>query len=374
MFATGFFRWSYANLLKPVLFKMDPEYVHDTFVRIGAWLGKAEWSRSLVGALFRYEHPSLVTDVCGIRFANPVGLPAGFDKNARMTGIMPAVGFGFEEIGSVTGEPCAGNPKPRLWRLPESKALVVYYGLMNDGSEAIAGRLKGQRFAIPIGVSVAKTNSPATVETQAGIADYVKAMRTFVDAGVGEFFVVNISCPNAFGGEPYAEPSRLEALLAAVDAVPTPKPVFVKITADTTMDRLDAILEVVARHRIHGLIISNLTKKRDQATIVQTELTAEMKGGIGGKPVQPLADALIRHAYAKAGGRLAIIGVGGVFTAEDAYRKIRAGASLVQLVTGMIFEGPQVVGDINRGIVRLLERDGFACVKDAVGADHRPKT
>ncbi|MFH1973343.1 MAG: quinone-dependent dihydroorotate dehydrogenase [Patescibacteria group bacterium] len=371
MFATGFFRWSYANLLKPVLFRMDPEYVHDTFVRIGAWLGKGDWSRSLTAAFFRYEDPSLVQEVCGIRFPNPVGLPAGFDKNARMTGIIPAVGFGFEEIGSVTGEPCAGNPKPRLWRLPKSRALMVHYGLMNDGCEAVAARLKGQRFTIPIGVSVAKTNSPATVDMQAGVADYVKAMRTFVEAGVGDFTVVNISCPNAFGGEPYADSERLDVLLGGIDAVVTAKPIFVKIAADTTMDQLDAILDVLGRHRVDGLVISNLTKRFDAASVDAGEITPDMKGGIGGKPVQTLADDLISHAYWKAGSRYAIIGVGGVFTADDAYEKIRRGASLVQLVTGMIFEGPQIISDINRGIAERLQRDGFATVKDAVGSAHR---
>ncbi|MFH1078483.1 MAG: quinone-dependent dihydroorotate dehydrogenase [Patescibacteria group bacterium] len=371
MFATTVIRWSYANLLKPMLFRMDPEYVHDTFVRIGAWLGKGEWSRSLIAAFFRYEHPALVQDVCGIRFPNPVGLPAGFDKNARMTAIMPSVGFGFEEIGSVTGEPCAGNPKPRLWRLPKSKALLVYYGLMNDGCEAIASRLKGLRFRIPIGVSVAKTNSPSTVDTQAGTADYQKAMRTFVEAGVGDFFVVNISCPNAFGGEPYSDASRLDLLLGGIDAVATDKPVFVKITADTTTEQLDVILDVIGRHRVDGLIISNLTKKFDSPLIQKDELLPGMKGGFGGKPVQRLADDLISHAYRKAGGRYVIIGLGGIFTAADAYEKIRRGASLVQLVTGMIYEGPQVVGDINHGLVELLERDGFKTIKDAVGSAHR---
>jgi dihydroorotate dehydrogenase len=247
---------------------------------------------------------------------------------------------------------------------------MVYYGLMNDGCEAIAARLKGKRFDIPIGVSVAKTNSPGTVDMQAGIADYVKAMRTFVDAEVGDFFVVNISCPNAFGGEPFSDATRLDALLGGIDAVATPKPIFVKITADTTTEQLDAIMNVLGRHRVHGLIITNLAKDYDRIGVRQ-EMTEGMKGGIGGKPVQALSDALISHTYRKAGTKYVIIGIGGVFTAEDAYGKIRRGASLVQLVTGMIYEGPQVIGEINRGLVALLERDGFKSVADAVGAAHR---
>ena len=371
MFATSFFRWSYGNILKPILFRMDPEYVHDTFVRIGAWLGKGHSMRGFVAWLFRYEDPILAETVCGIRFPNPIGLSAGFDKNARMTGILPSVGFGFEEIGSVTGEPCAGNPKPRLWRLPKSKGLMVYYGLMNDGCEAIAARLKSKRFEVPIGVSVAKTNSPATVDTQAGIADYVKGMRTFVEAGVGDFFVINISCPNAFGGEPFSDATRLDLLLAGIDGVATTKPVFVNIAADTTTEQLDAVLDVLGRHRVHGLVISNLTKKYDRPGIAAGEITTDMKGGVSGKPVQPIADDLISHAYRKSGTKFAIIGVGGVFTAEDAYEKIRRGASLVSLITGMIYQGPQVIGEINRGLAKLLERDGFKNVKDAIGSANR---
>lgn len=388
MFATGFFRWSYGNVLKPLLFRVDPEHVHDAFVRIGHWLGAHESVRGFVGWLFRYEHPALVTDVCGIRFANPIGLSAGFDKIARLLRIMPAVGFGFEEIGSVTGEPCAGNPKPRLWRLPKSRGLVVNYGLMNDGCEAIASRLKGKRFEFPVGVNVAKTNSPDTVETEAGIRDYVKAMRIFVEAGVGDFFVINISCPNAFGGEPFGDPARLDLLLAAIDGIATDlpaglsadrqdrqdKPVFVKIAGDTTIEQMDGIIRVADRHRVHGFVIANLTKKRENPALVPGELSLDMTGGLSGAPVTEPSNALISHVYRATGGGYVIIGVGGIFTAEDAYEKIRLGATLVELITGMIYEGPQLIGEINRGLVRLLRRDGFANVKDAVGSAHRIET
>jgi dihydroorotate dehydrogenase subfamily 2 len=365
MFATKTLRWGYANVAKPLFFRRDPEDVHDAVTALGERLGACAPVRALTRALLAYEHPSLESAVLGIRFANPVGLSAGFDKNARLLGIMPAVGFGFEEIGSITGEPCEGNPRPRLWRLPKSKGLAVWYGLKNDGCEAVAARLRGFSSDIPFGTSVARTNSAATVSREAGIADYAKAFRALAD--VGDYFTVNVSCPNTCGGEPFASPEALDRLLAALDAIETRKPVFLKLPADASAAELDALIAVADRHRVHGFVIANLTKRRDRATIVQSELAVTEKGGISGRPVSEPSNALIAHAYRAAGSRYVIIGVGGIFSAEDAYEKIRLGASLVQLVTGLIFEGPQLIGEINRGLAGLLRRDGFANVADAVG-------
>jgi dihydroorotate dehydrogenase len=369
MFATGIQRWAYRHVAKPLFFSRDPETVHDAVSRIGVWLGRVAPARALARALYRYDHPALEQTILGISFKNPVGLTAGFDKNAELTRIMPSVGFGFEEIGSVTGEPCGGNAKPRLWRLPKTRGLVVNYGLKNDGCEAIAARLRHERFAFPVGISIAKTNSPTTVEIGAGIADYEKAFRAFTDIGV--YITVNISCPNAYGGEPFTAPDKLDALLARLDEVPYAKPVFLKMPVDLSVGELDALVAVADRHRIHGFILSNLTKKRDRPTIVPQEIAHLPKGGVSGKPVQAPSDELIAHLYRTVGSKYVIIGSGGVFSAEDAYEKIRRGASLVQLATGMIFEGPQLIGEINLGLVRLLRRDGFSNVSEAVGAAHR---
>ncbi len=365
MFATKLERWAYGTLAKPFFFRRDPESVHDRVIGLGKRLGRYAVARRLTKGLFSYEHPALTQSILGIRFPNPVGLAAGFDKNAELVDILPAVGFGFEEVGSITGEPCAGNPKPRLWRLLESKALVVHYGLKNDGSEAIASHLRGRSFLIPIGTSIAKTNSPLTVGLEAGIADYAKAFRAFTE--IGDYFTINISCPNAYGGEPFSDPQKLEALLSAIDPIPTSKPIFLKLTADATTAELDALLAVVDRHRVHGFVLTNLTKNRQSPAIRQDELRNAGKGGVSGKPVFDLSNRLISRLYRVAGGRYAIIGVGGVFSAEDAYEKIKQGASLVQLATGMIYEGPQLIGEINRGLVELLRRDGFKHVSEAVG-------
>ncbi len=359
----------YRYFFKPLFFLQDPETIHDRMVRFGSLLGKSALARALLRGLFGYGHPSLKQTVAGIEFKNPVGLAAGFDKDAYLTRILPSVGFGFEEIGSITGEPCAGNPKPWLWRLPKSQSLVVYYGLKNQGAEAIAGRLYGQKFAFPLGVSLAKTNSADTVEEEKGIADYAKVYKTFLEKNIGDYFTVNISCPNAFGGEPFVEPEKLDRLLAALKALNSGKPMFVKLPADIGTERLEEITSVSRRHGITGFICSNLTKNRNNPKIKETDLPD--RGGLSGKVVRDLSDGLIRQIYSRCGKEFVIIGCGGVFNAEDAYKKIRLGASLVQLVTGLIYQGPQLVSQINQDLVRLLERDGFGNIAEAVGADFR---
>ena len=369
MIASRAIRFGYRAILKPIFFAQDPEVVHDRMTRAGESLGRFGCTRSIARFFFHFADPSLEQDVHGIHFANPIGLAAGFDKNAQLTEILPSVGFGFEEAGSITGEYCEGNPKPRLWRLPESKGLVVYYGLKNDGSDAISKRLRGKTFTFPVGISVAKTNDASTVEMERGIADYEKAFRSFLD--IGDYFTINISCPNAFGGEPFTTPESLDALLQRIDQIKTEKSIFLKMPVDLSIAQLDELVTVADRHRVHGFVLSNLTKKRDRPEIKQQEIQGINKGGISGKPTAAASNALIAHLFKRTNGRYIIVGCGGVFSAEDAYEKIRQGATLIQLITGMIVEGPQLIGEINRGLVRLLQRDGYKNIKEAIGAAHR---
>lgn len=360
-------RFFYKNFCKPLFFKRDPEEVHDQMTSVGRILGSNFLTRKLTGALFRYSDSSLEQDILGIHFQNPVGLSAGFDKDALLTDIMPEVGFGFEEVGSITGEPCEGNPKPRLWRLKKSEALVVYYGLKNEGCERIAARLQTKKFNFPIGISIAKTNCAATAEAEAGIEDYFKAYRAFAD--IGDYYTVNISCPNAFGGQPFSDKIKLEALLLKLETAPANKPIFLKISPDLSEAELDDIISVSAGHNISGFICTNLSKKREaNKKILDAEVP--LKGGISGKVVEDLSNKFIADIYRKTGGKAVIVGVGGIFCAEDAYKKIRLGASLLQLITGMIFNGPQAISEINLGLVKLLRRDGFKNISEAVGADN----
>lgn len=359
---TGFF---YRTILKRIFFQIDPEKVHDRMLNLGIKLGKYSITRKLNSFLFNYQNPKLRQRVVGINFSNPVGLSAGFDKNAQLMDILPTIGFGFAEVGSITGELCLGNPKPRLWRLKKSKGLLVYYGLKNDGCEKISQRLQNKNFQIPIGINVAKTNSKEIIEVQAGIADYVKAFEHFLN--IGDYFTINISCPNAFGGEPFVDPLKLDLLLTEIDKIKTPKPIFLKLSPDLSKERVDSIIEVVQKHNITGFICGNLTKDRNTPLLKDKNIPE--KGGMSGKLTEELSTNMIKYIYQKTKRKYIIIGVGGVFNAQDAYDKVRSGASLIQLITGMIYRGPQVISEINRGLVELLEKDGFQNISEAVGKD-----
>ncbi|MBT6254046.1 quinone-dependent dihydroorotate dehydrogenase [Candidatus Uhrbacteria bacterium] len=356
MIATGIQSWFYKHIAKPIFFKQDPEKVHDRVLGVGKVLGGSTLSKAVVGAVMRYKNPILVQEIRGVRFPNPVGLAAGFDKNAELTELLPDVGFGFEEIGSITGEYCEGNPKPRLWRHPELQSLRVYYGLKNDGCEAISARLKDREFEIPIGVSVAKTNCAATVETGAAISDYVKAYIAFKD--IGSYDTINISCPNAHGGQPFTDVARLSELLVALNEKRNDKPMFLKLSPDLDLERLHEIATVAKESRVDGLVVSNLTKKHDFGD-----------GGLSGKSVEPHALGHLQYLAKEFKNDFVLISCGGIFSAKDTYERIKNGASLVQLATGMIFEGPQLIGEINRDLAKMIKDDGFSNISDAIGAD-----
>ncbi|EKD78321.1 MAG: dihydroorotate dehydrogenase 2 [uncultured bacterium] len=356
---------TYRHVIKPILFQFDPERVHQTMVATGHWLGKWRGSRAIVRSLFSYQHPSLQQTIAGITFRNPIGLSAGFDKNAELVPTLEAVGFGFVEVGSITAQPCTGNPLPRLWRLPKSNSIVVHIGLANRGAEAIASKLEHQSSVLPVGISIAKTNCQETVDQSAGIADYCATAVRF--RSIGQYDTLNVSCPNAFGGEPFHDPAALNALLTAYRQLNLTKPVFVKLSPDLDFTLVDLLVRIMLQHRVTGVICGNLTKDRSNPAIV--DATVPASGGLSGKPTRERSLALIRHVYQTAGQHLVIIGVGGVFSAEDAYADIRAGASLVQLITGMIYRGPQLIGEINRGVVRLLQRDGYSNISQAIGRD-----
>ena len=361
------FKLFFRFFLKPVCFRLDPETVHDRMVLLGQFLGNCVALRKLTSFLFAYSNGKLEQNILGIRFKNPIGLGAGFDKNAQLTDILPSVGFGFAEVGSITGEPCEGNPKPRLWRLKKSKSLVVYYGLKNDGCEVLSKKLVQNKFKIPIGINIAKTNSPNTVDTEKGIADYAKAFGKFTE--IGSYFTINISCPNAYGGLPFTDSESLDKLLIKIDKIPTKNPIFLKLSPDLSRYEIDKIIDVCGNHRVHGFVCTNLTKNRKNRMIL--DKVPSNNGGMSGKVVEKFSNELISYIFQKTKGKFVIIGLGGVFSAEDAYKKIKLGASLVQLITGMIYEGPQVISEINIGLVKLLERNGYSNISEAIGVDNK---
>lgn len=361
----------YRTFLKPVFFLIDPERVHEGMVRFGAFLGSCAFFRWITRCVFGSSHNSMLRQsVRGVVFENPIGLSGGFDKNAVLTGIMGSVGFGFMEVGSVTARAYAGNPGRHLWRMPASRALVVYYGLKNEGAAPISNRLERQLarrpFDIPVSINIAKTNCRETNDVNIGIADYCETFKMFLD--IGSMFTINISCPNVTSGQPFHEAENLEKLLKELGRIPTEKPIFIKISPDVTHEQLDAILEVAAVHHVDGFVCTNLSKRRDLSSISPKDFVPEV-GGISGKVVEELTNAQIPYVYRKSKGRFLIIGVGGIFSAQDAYRKIRLGASLLELITGMVYQGPQLISEIQLGLIDLLKKDGFTHISQAVGID-----
>ena len=359
----------YERFLKPILFCFDPERIHDFFIWVGETLGNFSLGRWLTGVFCEYDHPALRTRVLGIDFKNPVGLAAGFDKDVRLTRIMPSVGFGFMEVGAVTHHPHEGNKGLRLTRLPADQSFIVYYGLKNIGAEAVLKKLQRLHFTIPVGINIAKTNR-ADIKGEKSAEDYAATYRM-----LGKYFsyvTLNISCPNAQDGFLFQDPRLLDGLLAAIAKEKKTCPVLLKISTHLTEKEVDDILVVVKKYPfVDGFVVGNLAKQRNILNLKSSEerLNTIPDGGISGRPIRELSTNLIRHIYRATKGKYTIIGLGGIFTAEDAYQKIKAGASLVQIITGLIYGGPAVVKKINRGLVELLARDGHTHVNEAVGRE-----
>lgn len=349
----------YQKLIKPVAFKINPETTHDLAINLGKFLGKFYITKKLIKLIYYYENKKLENKVLGINFKNPVGLAAGFDKNGVITDILSNIGFGFMEIGSITAEPCKGNKKPRLWRLPKDNSLVVNYGLSNEGSKIISKRLKNKKLEIPTFISVAKTNDPK-IKGKDSIEDYYKGFSSMKN--IGDFITINISCPNTGDGKTFEDPKLLDKLLKRINN----KNILLKLSPDLTKNQVDKILKVVNKYKIQGFVIGNLTKNRNNLKSSKQEIN-KTKGGLSGLPTKNKSNNLIKYVYTKTKGKYVIIGVGGIFTAEDAYEKIKNGASLVELITGLIYNGPSVAKEINKGLVKLLEKDKYKNIKEVIG-------
>lgn len=363
---TKIIKKSYKSILKPILFRFDPEDVHNLFLKVGHLLGRFSLTRKITSTLFEYNNPILSQNVKGLEFKSPIGLSAGFDKNASLVDILPSVGFGFMELGSVTLNPYQGNPKPRLYRLKKSKALVVYFGLMNFGVKKFVEKLRTYKKENTIvGISVAKTNCQETCDEDRGIEDYYECLKYLVETDSGDYYTINISCPNTFGGEPFTTRDKLDKLLDKLYTLQITKPVFIKLPINLKIEEFDQLLQSCVNHKVTGVVIGNLTK--DRSSLIYDPIPEEVKGGISGLPTQQLSNELISYSYKNYGDKLVIIGVGGIFDAKDAYEKIQRGATLLQMITGMVFEGPQVIGEINRGIAERLKRDNYSNIKEAIG-------
>jgi dihydroorotate dehydrogenase len=356
------------RLIRPLLFRLDAERAHDLVFqcllaaeRVLAQRATRPWSHAMVGQR-----------VWDLTFPNPVGLAAGFDKDARAPHVWPSLGFGFAELGTITAEAQPGNPRPRLFRLPRDRALINRLGFNNAGADAVAEHLarlhRGAAPSIPIGINLGKSRS---TPLEQAAEDYASSFRRL--AAFADYVVINVSSPNTPGLRDLQAEEHLRQLLAVLVSENTayaqrqqrrPRPLLIKVAPDLSDEALASIVGVARNGGAAGLVATNTTLARDGLLMPIDEA-----GGLSGAPLRERATAVVRTLFRLAGGTLPIIGVGGVFSAADAYAKIRAGASLVQLYTGMVYEGPRVAHRIARGLVELLARDGLAHISDAIGKD-----
>lgn len=364
---TDLFSFGYKHVIKPYfVFNHTPDVAHDQmidFCRVTKNIPPLMW---LLREMLDYTDPVLETDVIGVHFANPFGLSAGLDKNCDMPVLMDNVGFGFETVGSTTARPCAGNPKPWFHRLPEYDSMMVHVGLANDGSDKVIERAEHawtKARTLQVSVSIARTNDGNTGDLAEGIEDYCTSMRRA--AGRSAMVEVNISCPNTMAGEPFNEsPEALDRLFTELNKIDRPQPTLVKMPLNKSWGEFKALLDVLAEHNVQALSIANLQKDR-----TGLEIPRDWEGGLSGGPTYRASNAMIRQVYREYGERFAIAGIGGVFTPQQAYEKIRSGSSLVMFISALMYRGPQQITVLKRGLAELLKRDGFEHVADAVGVD-----
>lgn len=353
LFAAG-----YQHLLKPILFLFDAEDMHNFFTSVGIWLGNFSITKKTISQLFSYRDKKLEKTIDGISFPNPVGLAAGFDYNANLQHILPDLSFGWHTIGTVTYQPYKGNKKPRLGRYPKSQALLVNKGLKSLGTKQIISKLQlqskqatdGKVFSIPTAISIASTNTHFD-NTKQQLIDILLSFNAFEKSGLNHsLYEMNVSCPNTFGGEPFTSPERLEILLSCLDKLKLSKPVYLKMPIDQGEKITLQLLKVADKHQIQGVILGNLTKDKNNPDVDPTDTQdwQNRKGNLSGKPTFARSLQLIKLTKKNFGNRFTIVGTGGIFSGEDALKKIEAGADLIQLITGMIYQGPQLIGEINQ--------------------------
>jgi dihydroorotate dehydrogenase (fumarate)/dihydroorotate dehydrogenase len=359
----------YSTFIRPLAFQLDPETAHRLAIATGARLG---WASGAMRALTAIDEPRLSLDVAGLHFPSPIGLAAGFDKSGTAISALAGLGFGSVEIGSISIDASAGNPKPRLWRLPDDRGIVVHYGLPNDGAEVIARRLSTARLPVPLGVNLVVTNRGAgatPLQADQIIGEYASAAE--IMAPHADYLMLNLSCPNTVDGRDFfADRGHLDACLAALDELDLKLPVFLKVSP---LGGIEAIERVLAAADTRGFVsgfMFNLPPVKPKDMQTPEAIWRALPGAVSGPPASALADLCIRETFRRMDRkRHVLIGAGGVSTAEGVYAKIRSGASLVQLLTALIYQGPGVVRKITLGLAELLARDGVKHVTEAVGVD-----
>lgn len=347
-----------------MLFRFDSEHIHETAVYAGETIAYALPHHHAISF-----SPNLRQTLHAIAFPNPIGLAAGFDYEARLTGILPYLGFGFGTVGTITHRPYEGNDPPRLGRLVRSRSLVVNKGFKNSGIDALIQKHKKSWFSMPIGLSLGKTNSKSMTQGES-VDDIVSACAKAERAHLPfAYYELNISCPNLHGSVEFYSSRNLSDLLSALETLSLSKPVFIKMPINESNEDFLRMLGIITQFKIAGIIIGNLQKDRQHPLVDQSALAAYPRGYLSGKPTEDRSNELIALAYRHYSSRFTIIGCGGVFSAFDAYKKIRYGASLVQMITGLVFEGPHLPHQINTELPSYIARDGFSHISEVIGID-----
>lgn len=362
----------YKFILRRILFLFDSETIHVALANSGELFGKIKPIANALTFITRVQDPILEQSLYNIKFQNPVGLSAGFDCDAQLTQFLPALGFGFGTVGTITNFPYEGNPKPLFGRLIKSKSLMVNKGFKNKGIEHVLAKLKNYSFEIPIGISIGRTNTTKLATQRQSINDIKEAFKKTEESGVNfSYYELNISCPNLKGNISFYEPEKLEELLIEIKKLKLKKPLFIKMPIEKSDEETLDMLNVIVRFPIQGVIFGNLQKNRQDPALDPEEVKKYKIGNFSGKATEKRSNELIELAYKKFGKSLLIIGCGGIFNAKDAYTKIKLGASLVQMITGMIFQGPLIISQINNDLVKLLKKDGLSHVSEAVGTSNK---
>lgn len=363
--------WLYRNLLRPALFAQNPESIHHRTLCALGFASRHAVLRGAVGALF--GSPELPVEAFGLRFPNPVGLAAGMDKEAEAVPIWLKLGMGFSELGAATWHAQPGNPQPRVFRAIAAEGIVNRMGFNNAGAQALAVKLAEWRRLgwwpnHPVGINLGKSKITPLDQAPEDYANSFRALRDHAD-----FFVVNVSSPNTPNLRQLQDKAALDSILCALQDVnksagQTPRPILVKVAPDLSFEALDEILELVGPRQVAGLIATNTTITRPETSDSTLKRVYGETGGLSGRPLRARSTEVIRHIYLQSKGKVPIVGVGGIFTAEDAWEKITAGSTLLQIYTSMVYEGPGAASAIVKGLQGIMAREGVKCLADAVGS------
>jgi dihydroorotate dehydrogenase len=342
----------YESVLRPMMFQLDPEAAHETAMR---------FLRAGVLKARHFEYPTLEQTLFGVHFANPLGLAAGFDKNALVLDHWHQLGFGFVECGTVTYHPQPGNDKPRMFRLPQHKAIINRLGFNNEGARAAATRLAEAKPKVPVGVNLGKSKITEVADAAKDYQESFRLLHKF-----GDYFVVNVSSPNTPGLRSLQEKGPLLEILQALREVDDQRPLFVKVAPDLELSALDDVVDVAKQTKLTGIIATNTTISR--VDLPPDARNVSEAGGLSGAPLRTLSNQALRHLYHASGKDMILMGVGGIFNGDDLFEKIALGAHLCQTYTGWVYGGPHMVPDSLKGLVARMAREGIKTLDELRGS------